>query len=64
LSQSDLKDDLAGLKIDRAPEPIRSYRWVGWLVTLVVLAGAGGFGWRWLNRERPIEESGWPWIRA
>jgi len=51
----ELKDDLAGLRIDRTPDTGRSYRWLGWLVTLAVLAGGGYYGWRWLTRERPIE---------
>ena len=51
----ELKDDLAGLRIDRAPESTRSYRWAGWLVLLAVLAGAGWLGWRWATRERPLE---------
>lgn len=52
---SDLKDDLAGLRIERAPESARSYRWVGWLVVLMLLAGGAAFGWQWWSRERPIE---------
>jgi len=52
---SDLKDDLAGLKIERAPEPARSYRWLGWLIVLALLGGGGYYGWQWLNRERPVE---------
>jgi RND family efflux transporter MFP subunit len=50
-----LKDDLAGLRIDRAPESPRSYRWVGWLVVLGLLTGGAAFGWQWWSRERPIE---------
>ena len=53
---SELKDELAALRIER--EPIRTSntgRWIGWVVTLAVL-GAGGYGaWVWFNRERPIE---------
>jgi len=51
----ELKDDLAGLRIDREPESTRSYRWVGWLVVLAVLAGASWLGWRWATRERPLD---------
>ena len=52
---SDLKDDLAGLRIEREPEGRGGGRIVGWLV-LVALLGAGGyFGWRWYSAERPIE---------
>jgi len=50
----DLKDDLAALRIDRAPER-GSRRWVTWLVVVVLLAGAGGGAWMWATRERPIQ---------
>src|SRR6187399_3056335 len=53
---SELKDELAALRIER--EPIRTSnagRWIGWVVTLAVL-GAGGYGaWVWFTREKPIE---------
>jgi RND family efflux transporter MFP subunit len=52
---TELKDDLAGLRIEREPERVRSYRWVGWVAVLAVLAAAGLFGWRWFTRERPVE---------
>lgn len=53
---SDLKSDLAALRIDRAPlgaEPDR--RWVTWLVMAALLAAAGWMGWTWLQRERPLD---------
>ena len=50
----DLKDDLAALRIDRAPER-GSRRWVTWLVVVLLLAGAGSGAWMWATRERPIE---------
>ena len=51
---SELKDDLAALRIDRAPErPSRA--WMGWVVGLAILAGVGYAGWKWFTRERPLE---------
>jgi RND family efflux transporter MFP subunit len=50
----DLKDDLAALRIDRAPER-GSRRWLTWLVVVLLLAGAGGGAWMWATRERPIQ---------
>jgi len=52
---SDLKDELAGLRIEREPESTRSYRWVGWVFTLLILGVAGYYGYRYLTRERPLE---------
>jgi len=50
----DLKDDLAALRIDRAPER-GSRRWLTWLVLVLLLAGAGGGAWMWATRERPLQ---------
>jgi RND family efflux transporter MFP subunit len=51
---SDLKDELAALRIQR--EPVREGRsWVKWVLLLVVLSGAGVGAWSWFTRERPIE---------
>src|SRR5262249_4022658 len=52
LRMSDLKQDLAALRIEREPER-QSPRWLPWLVTLSVLAGGGGSAWVWATRERP-----------
>jgi RND family efflux transporter MFP subunit len=52
---SDLKSELAGLRIERAPERPRSGRWVGWAVTILLVGLAGGSAWWWLTRERPLE---------
>ena len=53
---TELKDDLAALRIDRGPTQARGVpRWVGWLVALAVLAAAGWYGWKWITRERPLE---------
>jgi HlyD family secretion protein len=52
---SDLKDDLASLRLEREPESSGAGRWIGWGVLVVLLAG-GGFGaWKWLTREKPVE---------
>jgi RND family efflux transporter MFP subunit len=53
---TELKDDLAALRIERAPTvPGGGRGWVKWVVVLVLVAAAGYAGWQWLNRERPIE---------
>ena len=52
---SELNDDLAALRIERAPESRSMGRWVGWLVLLVLLGGAGFGLYTWLTRERPLE---------
>jgi RND family efflux transporter MFP subunit len=52
---SDLKDDLAGLRIEREPEGRGAGRLVGWLVVLALLAAGGYYGWRWYSAERPLE---------
>ena len=54
---SELKDDLAALKIERAPESRASFAWVKWVVLLLFLGG-GGYGvYAFVTRERPIEVS-------
>lgn len=53
---SELKDDLAALKIERAPIDVPPNRgWIKWLLLLLVLAGGGYAGWTWWNRPRPVE---------
>jgi len=51
---ADLKDDLAALRIERAPETTGS-RWLSWLAALVLLGGAGAAVWLWFTREKPLE---------
>ena len=51
---SELKEELASLKIDRGPEPSRWGRWLGWVVVLTILCASGAYGWQWWTRERPI----------
>jgi RND family efflux transporter MFP subunit len=52
---TDLKDDLAALRIQREPERPGPGRWLGWIVLAVVLVGAGAAAWVWATRDRPIE---------
>jgi RND family efflux transporter MFP subunit len=52
---TDLKQDLAALRIDREPEGSGAGRWVAWAVVLLLLGGAGVGTWKWFTRERPIE---------
>jgi RND family efflux transporter MFP subunit len=52
---SDLKTDLAGLRIERGPERAATGRWIGWTVFVLLLAAAGVAGYKWLTRDRPIE---------
>ena len=52
---SDLKDDLAALRIEREPETRPVSPVIKWLIVLAVLGGVGYAGWRYLSRERPLE---------
>jgi RND family efflux transporter MFP subunit len=52
---SDLKDDLAALRIERDPHRPGAGRWVAWVLVLVVLGAAGVGAWRYATRERPVE---------
>ncbi len=52
---SELKDELASLRIEREPYRPRGGRWVLWVTMLVVLAAAGAGAWWWATRERPLE---------
>lgn len=49
---TDLKQDLAGLRIERGREPSGRGRWLGWFVAVIVLVAAGVGTWSWLTRER------------
>lgn len=51
---SDLKQDLAALRIERRPDRPGVGRWVGWLVVVVLLVGGGTAAWAWITRERPL----------
>jgi RND family efflux transporter MFP subunit len=53
---SQLKDDLAALRIERTPvAPGASRRWVLWVVVLILALAGGGAAWTWATRERPAE---------
>jgi RND family efflux transporter MFP subunit len=52
---SDLKQDLAALRLEREPVAPTSRRWVGWVLLAAVLVAAAGAAWWWFTRERPIE---------
>jgi len=52
---SELKDELASLRIEREPYRPRGGRWVLWLTMFVVLAASGAGAWWWATRQRPLE---------
>lgn len=53
---TELKDDLAALRIERTPLDVPGGSgWVKWVVVLAVLSGGGYAAWTWATRERPIE---------
>lgn len=51
---TDLKDELAALRIERGPEPGRTGRAVAWLLVLLLLGVGGVWGWTWVTRVRPL----------
>ena len=53
---TDLKHDLAALRIEREPERSGGAgRWIVWIALLILLSAGGFGGWRWFTRERPVE---------
>ena len=52
---TDLKQDLAALRIEREPDRRGVARWIVWIVVLVLVGGAGVGAWKWATRQRPIE---------
>jgi RND family efflux transporter MFP subunit len=52
---TDLKDDLAALRIERTPQSARSWAWLVWLTVLIAFGGGGAAGWTWFTRARPVE---------
>jgi RND family efflux transporter MFP subunit len=51
---SNSTDELAALRIERAPTRVESRRWVRWAVLVVVLAAVGTGVGLWATRERPV----------
>ncbi len=47
-------DELAALRIERAPTRVENRRWVRWAVLVVVLAAVGTGVGLWATRERPV----------
>src|SRR5579864_8740851 len=52
---SDLSTELAGLRIERTPEPRSSRRWVLWVLLVILLGGVGAAAAWWVRHDRPIE---------
>ena len=53
---TDLKEDLAALRIERLPQaPDGGSRWIRWGVLLLLLGGGGAALASWLLRDRPIQ---------
>jgi RND family efflux transporter MFP subunit len=50
---ADLKDELAALRIERAPETSGS-PWVVWLAALILIGAAAAAGWFWMFREKAL----------
>ena len=52
---SDLKQDLAALRIERVHDRPGVGRGVAWIAALIVVATAAFGAWRWVTRERVVE---------
>jgi HlyD family secretion protein len=52
---ADLKQELAGLRIEREPNRPNAARWVFWPAAACLVAALAVGGWRWATRERPVE---------
>ena len=52
---TELQQDLNALRIERQAERPGAGRWIGWILAVVLIAGAGTGVWMWAMRERPIE---------
>jgi RND family efflux transporter MFP subunit len=51
---SETRDELAALRIDRAPLELDRGRWIKWIVLVAIVAAAGIGGWLWATREVAI----------
>jgi RND family efflux transporter MFP subunit len=52
---TDSKDELAALRIERAPMQLERRGWVKWVVLVLIIGGGGAAGYAWYTRERPVE---------
>lgn len=52
---ADLKQELAGLRIERDREYSKSTRWIGWTIAALLLLAAGAGAWLWFTRERVFD---------
>ena len=52
---TDLKSDLAALRIERNPERPGGRRWALGVLILALIGSAGAGAWAWATRERPME---------
>jgi RND family efflux transporter MFP subunit len=52
---TELKDELAALRIDHGPERRAGSKWLGWVVLLLLLGGVIAGGYWWITRPGPIE---------
>jgi RND family efflux transporter MFP subunit len=50
----DLRDELEALKIEREPDRPGVWRWLRWILLLLILTGGSAFAWQWWSRERPV----------
>ena len=52
---TELRDDLAALRIEHGKDPVRRGRGLRWVLLLLVLAAIGAGGYYWVTRPRPVE---------
>jgi len=52
---TELKDDLAALRIEREPESPSSGRWIRVVVLLAILGGGGFAAWKYFTAPQPVE---------
>jgi RND family efflux transporter MFP subunit len=51
---SELKDELAALRIEREPQHAGAGRWIGWTVLLLALVAVVVVGWNYFTAVRPV----------
>ena len=52
---TELRDDLAALRIEHGRDPVRRGRGLRWVLLLIVLAVIGAAGYFWVTRPSPVE---------